>query len=295
MMDNRKTSFPIKENVCAIIVTYNPDSDFANNLKLIKEIVSKVVIIDNGSTQVEIIEHILENTKDIFLLKNNENKGIAQALNQGVEWAIIQKFDWVYTFDQDSKPSNKLLECHQKIIKNIECDERISLIGTKHTTNLLLNESEIDDGFDEVKVTITSGSLMSVAAYKEIGPFRDSFFIDAVDHEYCLRSIQKGFKIYETSAALMEHNIGNNSTHKFLIWNPMTSNHSLIRRYYMFRNNTIINKEYLFKEPKWVWSNIKTITRVSVYMTVFEKEKWKKLKVLIKGVFDGLLNKEGKL
>ncbi|MDF2557727.1 MAG: rfbF [Bacillales bacterium] len=293
---SEKNIYPLrKENVCAIIVTYNPDSDFPHNLMAIKSLANEIIIVDNGSNNLPIIQGWIEKLDGVILLVNKENEGIARALNQGVDWASSHNYNWVYTFDQDSRPSDILIEYHRMIIESLEDKEKISLIGTKHTENEkaldfqfkrqnTLDTIKKNDVFEEVKVTITSGCLMKVSAFKHIGPFRESFFIDAVDHEYSLRAQQSGFKVYETKAPLLLHKIGNNSIHKFFVWNPMTSNHSLARRYYMFRNNMILNKEYLLKEPKWVLTNIQTITRVSVYMLLFEKDKWQKFKVLLKGI-----------
>ena len=52
------------------------------------------------------------------MIRNHQNLGIAAALNLGVKHAIGVGFDWVCTFDQDSRVSEgfifKMLETYQQ-------------------------------------------------------------------------------------------------------------------------------------------------------------------------------------
>lgn len=286
---------PEKLNTCAIIITFNPEEEFQRNLTQIAEMVNEVVVVDNGSTNTDSIQLLISEVQNAILILNDENLGIATALNIGLEKVKGYGYQWAYTFDQDSRASRLLFDSHIEMVKKISEPEMISLIGVKHSDDEPENGNKVSGDSEEVKVTITSGSLMNIRSYEKIGPFRDSFFIDGVDHEYCLRSIKNGYKIFETTTPLMKHKVGNNTAHRFLFWTPMTSNHSLTRRYYMFRNNIILYKEYLFKEPKWVIQDFITTSRVAIYMLMFEKEKVKKSKVLLKSIGHGIIGKEGKL
>jgi GT2 family glycosyltransferase len=42
---------------------------------------------------------------------------------------------------------------------------------------------------------MSSGNLLNLAAFKQVGAYNESFFIDYVDHEYCLRLKKKRFSI----------------------------------------------------------------------------------------------------
>ena len=41
---------------------------------------------------------------------NSENLGIAKALNQGIEIAIKEKFEWVITMDNDSIATENMID-----------------------------------------------------------------------------------------------------------------------------------------------------------------------------------------
>lgn len=42
--------------------------------------------------------------------------------------------------------------------------------------------------FRERKTLITSGMLIPLSLFGKIGMFREDYFIDSVDHEFCLRA-----------------------------------------------------------------------------------------------------------
>jgi rhamnosyltransferase len=144
---------------------------------------------------------------------------------------------------------------------------------------------------EEVKTVITSGSLVSLLAFHEIGGFRDEFFVDCVDLEYCLRARSHGFHIVMTSKPLMQHSIGNLTEHRLPWQRTGASNHSAWRQYFMARNTLILAREYLRSEPQWVlatlWSRMKSL----VLICFFEKERLTKLTYSLHGALDGIRGK----
>lgn len=87
-------------NIVAGIVTYNPNIDL---LKiglgsLIKQNIS-IYIVDNHSVNIDEIR-ILISDKEIKLVENKSNLGIACALNQLMRIAEKDGFKWMITLDQ---------------------------------------------------------------------------------------------------------------------------------------------------------------------------------------------------
>ena len=138
---------------------------------------------------------------------------------------------------------------------------------------------------------ITSGSLLSLPAYKVIGAFREEFFIDCVDLEYCLRARAHGFRVIMACKPLMEHSIGCLSEHRLPWKKTGTSNHAAFRQYFMTRNILIVVREYMRKEPGWVlatlWSRAKSILLVCL----FEKKRFHKIGYFLLGGLDGIRRK----
>src|SRR5277367_2887275 len=74
--------------VCAVLVTYHPDSELPARLSRMAPQVGALVIVDNGSAETE-LRMLRELAADprIHLILNFENLGVARALNLGVQRA----------------------------------------------------------------------------------------------------------------------------------------------------------------------------------------------------------------
>jgi len=281
------------EHICAVVVTYHPDKAFLDRFAAIAQQVGRIVIVDNGSSPmaVEMLNRFSLKS-NVQLILNEENLGVATALNQGVRFAKSQGYRWVLTFDQDTVPSDKMVETLLGTYATFDQKEKLAVLGSNYRIedNGEAQPSESDERYSwiEKKSVITSGSLMSIAAFDVIGPFRTGFFIDHVDTEYCLRARSKGFKIILTRMPIMHHAIGAASTH-LLLWKRMgTTNHSSLRRYYNTRNLIVLVREYFFREPIWAFATLYSWAKAIVLVCLFEQERLTKLKAMASGVLHGL-------
>jgi rhamnosyltransferase len=281
------------EHICAVFVTFRPDKDFPGRVAIVKRQVACVVIVDNGSDPpaVEMLRRVSSGS-NIHLIPNHDNLGIATALNQGVRYAKTRGYSWALTFDQDTVADDKMVGTLLDVYANFDKKEKIAVLGSGYRIenggNPLLNEKGDRYAWVEQKDVITSGSLMSIAVFDVIGPFRDRFFIDHVDTEYCLRARSKGFKIIVTRMPIMQHDIGASSTHLLLWKRTGTTNHSALRRYYNTRNLFALVREYLFREPIWAISTLYSWAKGIVLVCLFERERLTKLKSIASGVLHGL-------
>jgi rhamnosyltransferase len=288
---------PVSQAVCAVIVTYYPGSGLVDRVERVTKQVAQIVIVDNGSSELH-IEQIrkIADRWAIHLILNASNEGIAHALNAGAQWAALQGYRWILTLDQDTAVGPDMMDSMREAFRGCHFPDQLAVIGSNYrdkVTGRVLSEvigsKRSSDG--EITTVLTSGSLISVDAFEAIGGFRDEFFIDCVDHEYCLRARSHGFHVIMTSKPVMEHGIGHTTEHR-LLWKKVgTSNHSPTRQYFMTRNTLILAQEYIGKEPGWVlsylWSWCKSILRVCL----FEEERIAKIKQIIRGCVDGVLKR----
>jgi rhamnosyltransferase len=143
--------------------------------------------------------------------------------------------------------------------------------------------------WEEAELVITSGSLIPLASHARVGPFREEFFIDYVDMEYCYRARSRGLRVIRTAKPLMSHAIGNYSAHQFLGRKKWTSNHSADRRYYIARNDTVMLREYgNYKFGLWRLKSFARSFRLFKRITFYENEKIKKIAAVWQGWRDGL-------
>ena len=287
---------PEKENTCAVIVTFHPDGDFAGRAAQIARQAGAGVVVDNGSGEACVRElRRICDSLGLRLIENSGNRGIAAALNQGVHWAGEQGFEWVLTLDQDSLVAGDLVAKLSAVYEDFPEKGKLAIIGANYkdanSGKLFLCANGEGSSWQEVKTVITSGSLISLAACTTIGPFREEFFMDCVDLEYCLRARARGFKVVLARESLMQHTIGAPTLHKLPWKTTGTSNHSPSRRYYMTRNHLVLVREYLRKEPLWTFSTLYSRLKSTMLMCLFEKNRMCKLKYTAAGAFDGVLSK----
>ena len=97
-------------SIAAIVVLYNPNKTFIENIYRYIDCLSLLVVVDNSETpDTSLIEH-LSLDKRIKIVVNNENTGIGKAINTGVKIVTAYNYDWVLTMDQDSCFETEILE-----------------------------------------------------------------------------------------------------------------------------------------------------------------------------------------
>jgi rhamnosyltransferase len=285
---------PDKATICGVIVTHHPDQEFHSRLQRLMSQVANVAVVDNGSSE-SCVKQIRElaDQGDVHLILNQTNEGIARALNQGVEWAMDQGCNWVLTLDQDTCITGDFLQRLTSAYFEFPDRERLAVIGSNYVdpvrkTEFVSSNGQSQSSWKEVKTVITSGSLVSLSVFRTIGQFREELFIDCVDFEYCLRARDRGFRVILVPQATMSHPIGAVTLHKLPWKTTGTGNYPPIRWYYMTRNQLILAREFLWKEPGWTLSMLFRQFKSVILMCLFEKATGQKIKYIAMGLVDGV-------
>lgn len=289
---------PGLETICAVVVTYYPDSGFADRMERVAKQVGQIVIVDNRSQGESLgrIQEVVERL-GIHLIPNASNEGIARALNAGVRWAASRGYRWVLTLDQDTLVAADMVSSLAHVFRSYPFPQKAAVVGSNYRDQFskpTLSDDPIEPGGyggKEVKTVLTSGSLISVDAFDSIGGFREDFFMDCVDHEYCLRARSHGYRILMTAKPVMEHGPGDPSQHRLLWRKFRTSNHSISRRYFLARNSTILVREYAISEPGWILYYLWEYAKSMLLLCLFETHRAAKLKGSIRGCIDGILGR----
>jgi len=301
-MSDRVPDQPIHgtDQVCAIVVTYRPDAAFPARLSAVSAQVGMTVIIDNGSADAErgMLREAASGPK-IELVFNAENLGLARALNIGIQRAATLGFSWVLLLDQDTRAEPDMVRTLLAIHASSPDRKRVAVLGsnfhdaTGRTADAIGNASP-DGHWEEVERVITSGSLLPLKAHGAIGPFREEFFIDYVDEEYCLRARAKGYRIIRSRRYLMSHAIGSPTVHKMFGTGKWTTNHGPDRRYYIARNNTVLLREYgNYRAGMWAWKSLRRCLRQCKRIALYEQMKTRKIIAVFQGLRDGIRGRMG--
>jgi rhamnosyltransferase len=280
-------------SVCAVVVTYHPDAEFPTRLAGISRQVAAVVIVDNGSDAELAMLREAASDPRVTLLLNRENLGVARALNIGMQRAATLGLSMAVLFDQDTRVDDDLVETLLAIHDSFPAG-RLGLIGSGfRTPEGSAPEPKPDEAaappWLEVEYVITSGSLLPMAAYSTIGPFREEFFIDYVDLDYCKRAAALGLQVIQSRRALMTHSIGAPTHHRWLWMTKSTTNHSADRRYYGARNKTVMLREYGHQRSGgWLLKSLLSCLKICKRVLLYEEAKIPKLRALLSGWWDGV-------
>jgi len=293
----------------AVVVTFYPDAhQLLKNLRSIAKQVDKVLVIDNGSgldasvtTQIHLIE-------SVRLLALVENKGLGYAINAGIHEAKRLDAKYVLLFDQDSHPLpfmvTQLIKAYGDVKKR-----KLAAIGPRfidsdsgavsqhiqfETTRIGRIPCPESAPYVRTDFLITSGSLIPLHVLDDIGPMDESLFIDHIDTEWCLRAKSKGYELLGDCEALMEHDLGEYRKRIwFLRWREVPV-HKPFRYYYIFRNSVLLyRRDYI----PWAWKRIDMIRLVQIvgFTVIFGPQRFQKIRMMLRGVFDGLRGKSGRL
>ncbi|MCX4248485.1 MAG: glycosyltransferase family 2 protein [Bacilli bacterium] len=274
--------------LATIVVFYYPSDDNIKNINTYLDEVEKVFVVDNSDD--DVIR--LKSTKKIEYIKFYENKGIAQALNEGAKRARDLNFKWLLTLDQDSKITKKNISALKEFIENTK-EKRIGLVAPFQDIGLPHEKS--DKEYEECLELMTSGSVINLEAYKKIGGFKDWLFIDCVDTDYCLNLLNHKYQVLRLNNVIMKHSLGDLTLHRFLGKTYDCFNHNPIRRYYIVRNNLYIYEMYHDLYPEYCDHLIRCQKGQVKRILVFEKDKFKKLKMMYKGYKDYKNGVKGRL
>jgi rhamnosyltransferase len=135
---------------------------------------------------------------------------------------------------------------------------------------------------------MTSGSFVKSSVFDECGRFDHTLFMDYVDHEFCLRARQHGFRIIQAKRAVLDHQLGSPTLQRFLSKRFMVTNYSPSRRYSNARNRLIVYRQYLSFDILWVLQDILKWIPETATIMLGEHNRTEKLTSIAKGVWDGM-------
>jgi rhamnosyltransferase len=284
-------SLPVKENLCAIVTSFNPDGNFKERIVKISGQVAAVVVVDNNSNRgVSELLAEMSGENNLQVIFNQANLGVATALNLGITMAKDLNYQWVMLFDQDTIVSDQMVDLLCKSYADTPERDSIAIIGPGYDAGKIPPDAYTNK-LKEVEFLITSGSLIAVDTIDKTGPMLDSLFIDYVDIEYCLRARKMGFRIMQLDTPLMKHSIGAMSLHRLPGKEVGTTNHSALRRYYMMRNHVLVIKKYFTTFPVWAVKSLFARGIETMKILLFENEKLLKIKYSAIGFIDGISGK----
>lgn len=283
---------PVPASVAAVVVTFHPEPDFAAMLASLLPQVGAIIVVDNGSCPTDLPAHddpTLEGRVEI--MANGENRGIGAALNQGLRRASERGFSWALTMDQDSSPLPNLVVAGRRAFEAHPQPQQLAAIGAS-----VVGAGELSApaaAYRRMKAVITSGTLQSIPIWERLGGFREDYFVDCIDTEFCLRARARGLEIIQATEAALSHRIGV-PTQKWVMGRWMIpTNHSPLRRYYVTRNRISLWRKYARSDGRFVAKDMRQTVREWIGIAFAESDRPAKLRAILAGLRDGLFGRYG--
>ena len=272
------------KNVIAGIVTYQPEvKRLAHCLSSVQSQVNKIVVFDNGSSNIEEIRELIsERCKGVFFIENGENAGIATALSRIMVYAGREGYMWVLTIDQDSLLQPGTVDAYLRGANEFDDAGMFTCLIKDRNFSDAKYESQIEE-YKEVPYCITSAAFTSVDAYQKTAGYDESFFIDCVDFDICYSLRESGFQIIRVNHVGLLHEVGHGENRRFL-WKKIVVYHEKPNRiYYLARNTKRLHKKHkIYGVTKLIKKEVALLLRIVLY----EDQKSKKLCAFFKGLQD---------
>lgn len=280
--------------VCAVLVAYFPDAGLDAKLQRLSPQLGGLVVIDNTPKPLRLRDiNLPPGVMHAKVIENKDNLGVATALNQGLAQAMEWGFSWIVTLDQDS-------ECHVDMVSSLLEVARQGphgpLIVGGNYFDRRNRRTRIPVGrsgeYVQEKTAITSGCLFQADFARRIGGFRDDYFIDQLDHEFCLRARSHGAQVLVSRKLVMDHSVGEDGGIQLPILGRLPM-HAPVRKYYIARNSITTVARHWRHEPDWCVRRMLRLFGGAVLMLLLEPRRSLKLKAFLLGVADGLRGRMG--
>lgn len=271
--------------IYAGIVTYNPDiKQLQININAIAGQVPVVVIVDNGSQNIDAIRECVKEIRNIELICFKLNKGIAAALNRLMQYGAENGFEWMLSLDQDSVCPEGYCK---KALSLLEVLPDIGIVGPViHDRNVGIVGHNPEGEYGIVNTCITSGAFVKICVWEKVGKYDEKMFIDSVDFEFCYRVRKAGYFVIQSRELILNHSIGEGKIISIGPFKKKVKEHSAFRCFYIAQNNIYYPRKHklLFHYVRGNYRNLKNIFEV----LLFEQHKLEKIYAIFSGWKNGL-------
>ena len=279
--------------IAVVIVTFNRCDELVKTISAIQNqgiLENDIIVINNNST--DNAKNILDsNYKNIQSIHLNENIASAGGFSKGMQTAFEKGYDWVWLFNDDSRPVEGSLK---SILTHLNSDKiQIGLlkIANKDENNkaVLLYWNgvrkpvsvDVSNEIVQTDLITFDGCIISKKTIEKIGYCDPLYFMGTYEFDYCLKAKDAGIGVYTLPNGLIEDGKlgGKNGTPPWRQYYN-TRNHLWLA---LNRKSFIIFKGWLIREIKYTLSIILSGDK-KIMRLVFK----------LRAIRDAFLNKRGK-
>jgi rhamnosyltransferase len=263
--------------VCAVIVAYKPVIALLERaLAATAPQVASLLLISNDDHELPLSRP----PGNVSLVQFGVNVGLGKAYNLAVEWAGRENATHLLLLDQDSVPDAGMVDA---LLTGFAAGERVAAAGPRWR-----DRQSGEDGFfvrfgrwsarryrvpaaavAPVDFLISSGSLLSLAALNDVGPFDEALFVDHTDTDWTLRARAKGYTLCGVGSAGLEHSFGETSiVIRGAGVRRRIAVHPPDRNYLLLRNSLLLWRRPYAPWP-WILHDVRRVAAVMLFHVLF--------------------------
>jgi rhamnosyltransferase len=246
--------------IASVTVAFNPDpTRLARQLEALRGQVDEAIVVDNASAAptadlIRALERPAAHGEPaVRVISLADNHGVASGFNHGIEAAARRGCEYVLLLDHDSVPApgmvQALVAAHREgclrgpvaavgpRIRDARDRHEYAFVRLGWALNPRVRCAD-SSGLVACDFLISSGSLIPMQAYRQVGGFDEALFVDYVDLEWCCRARSMGLALYGACAAQLEHRMGDET--RTVLGAVRIHVHPPERLYYMMRNRILL-------------------------------------------------------
>lgn len=243
---------------------------------------SDVLVVDNSTTEsARARVHSIAKSTGAMYHSMQRNAGIASAINHGAREAFARGFDAIVMLDDDSivPPGFISRMCESYAASD---GAVVSVLGAELasiSTSCLL----------PTKTMMSSGTLVSRAAFEQVGPMFEPLFVDYVDFEWGWRANELGWSVLVDAGVTISHRRGAGA---FSVFGRTIHYSSPVRDYYSVRNLIFLTRMSMVPGGRAVVLIGKQFARMGV-LAIAGPERRARVSEFLRGLSDGVRNRLG--
>lgn len=274
--------------IAIVVTTFEPD---AGTRALISNLLAPgypLIVVDDGS-----VNPPAEVAGARALLLPN-NRGIAAALNAGVDRARQLGATHIITLDQDTVVHAGFVEEMTRAWSQAgDLGLRPGVVGPGQVAGITYR-GDMTGPMMSVPEVMQSGAMFAIEQLRQVGGFDESLVIDCVDTDMCLRLRAAGWDVVVAPVSV-EHRLGRARGVTLGPRTVLLTRHPPYRDYYMVRNRILMIRAHLRHEPRWALGMARRTVVAALLTALFDQSRRMKVAAMARGLWDGLRGRRGQL
>ena len=277
--------------IAAVVTAYHPDERLEAVVAAALESCDDVLVVDNtpadAPSAADAAAGALGDHR-VRILRSGRNAGLGGALNTGLA-ELPDSTEAVLLLDQDSILTKEVV---LGLAKHLADDPTVGVASPAPWDEASDSHYESLSGarYGEVSdrdAVITSGMLIRRSCFEKVPGFRESFFIDYVDLDFCLRLRRAGVRIIQDKSLKLPHSIGDRRAHRVGPLTVPVIHYPAWRHYWIARNGTILIRENRRTLKAWSFRTLLYLVRWVTVTALFEPKRGSCLRAFFQGFGDG--------